>query len=649
MDRNLSASALHLLLEVCDEDQTHNQIPKEEKSFNGAGVHRLDPPMTWQQLRAHPDFHECEAVRSVGLDEHGAVLDTISDVPGMKKESTSGEARESDLWLEAKTCDSHELWQLLLHGQYGCYWLHLPDKCLRCRLHPPQSQFPAEVPHFDAEAQRLAVGFLPVVECHAGCPVECHEGCPVECHEGCPVECHAGCPVECHAGCPGLCFQGQSWLLAGKKHRHKPLSIRSVCTLWQHADDWSTVQDSLHDSFQLVRHLWIQNQAFLVGFPNTLVQSWHDVEPLSDQQLAVLRTNDTVWDKPPVLLVKCVDDQIRIKSTVNSTFFESHGKQVHSDDLSHVLDAQSVEFAVSGKVDSRRLFTDLLSAHLRRYQRLHNPQSPCVEHFGNGSIAESSCARARQLILNALVPGFSRSGGAFTDKSRSGVLAAIRELARHRQNQHGYLSAALICGRSDWHIDPQNVYMSSTVALGTYTGGLLEVAKEAEFKAELIDTKLRWYTFESDKSPHRVTPFEDDRVAIVLYTPGGVLRLTRDCWRRLFFADFPVLSWLEHEGRRLESESKDLCDWHVAATHCQVLTQGVLGADLCLPFVSDLPPVPEDTELTEDVQATEDVATHMSSSCKRPCKLGIWQSDYHPTSQFKSRLQSSDKRCIGHM
>eukprot|EP00971_Amphidinium_carterae_P212354 4214571-Amphidinium_carterae.1 len=291
------------------------------------------------------------------------------------------------------------------------------------------------------------------------------------------------------------------------------------------------------ESFWLsLSQYWVQSEAILVGIPNTIARPWQLSHDPNQKEF-----------EDPILLVRLHQDQLQIKTQPHAPTFCSHGQHVQSDDPSHVLDAQKTEFAVSGKVHPQKLLVDVLAAHLLRQQRLP-VDSACahVEHHGNGSIAGESCARARQLILSALVPSSTRTSDAFAangylpfgaitargwdrvhpnTENRSGILAAVHELARHGKNQHAYLSAAVV------------------------RGGHLEVAQGKESKRLL-----------------------DDKVCCDLLVSVGVGYLT---------------------------------EWQHAARHCQLLTQNELGADLCFP-VLDLPPVPEDTELTdEQIESSE--------------------------------------------
>eukprot|EP00971_Amphidinium_carterae_P154035 3054661-Amphidinium_carterae.1 len=546
------------------------------------------------------------------------MCDTSEDRPKLQKgilipDYQTGNS-SSDRWLHASEGDCENLWLRLLQGEYGCLWLCHHDVRYRCLTHLPQNHFPSEDSHYFIEAHRLGVGFPPVPCDHLGspCPPEPHVPCE---HLGspCSLEPHVSCD---HPGCPSLQFQEQHWLVMGKKQRHKELPLRLVCTVWSHHGDWQELQSRLSGSFAKVAHTWNQSHAMLVGIPKTLVQT-HD-EPIGEC-CASLALECCV----PTLLVDVQTEHLLLRSTdaqLEDTLCVSHGHHVQSNDAALVLYAQETEFAVTGKIDPQKLFIDLLLSHLRRHQRISQDTQSRVTYKGNGDISGDSCAKSRQMVQNATVPhstrtsmAFEKSGylafGAITARGwnrvhpnteqRGGLLAAIHDLARHRSCQHPYLACAIIHGKAGWHVDPQNIGLSSTVALGDFTGGLLEVADGVNFETRLVNTKLHWHTFESDKCPHRVTDIVGDRVSIAVFTPANVLRLSRDCWKRLLHADFPVFAWLECEGNRLQATACKLDDWQKATKHCQVLTQGVLGSDMCLP-VMELAPIPEELTMTSE-------------------------------------------------
>eukprot|EP00971_Amphidinium_carterae_P211888 4204749-Amphidinium_carterae.2 len=205
---------------------------------------------------------------------------------------------------------------------------------------------------------------------------------------------------------------------------------------------------------------WVQQEPLLVGVPNTLARAGKEVE-------------DSATTSP--LMVCYQQGALHIRTMSREPILASHGQLVYSDDPSHVIDAHKTEFAVKGQVDPQRMLVDLLTSHLRRLQRAEHECVAVVSHQGDGFISGDSCARAREQILSAIVPTSNRSGQAFArsgylpfgavtargwdrvhpnTESRGGVLAAVHELARHRINQHAYLSAAVVQGTPPWHVDP---------------------------------------------------------------------------------------------------------------------------------------------------------------------------------------------------
>eukprot|EP00971_Amphidinium_carterae_P255991 5082807-Amphidinium_carterae.1 len=237
--------------------------------------------------------------------------------------------------------------------------------------------------------------------------------------------------------------------------------------------------------------------------------------------------------------------------------------------------AQTTE-AESADVKKSKLLYALARDHIVRHLNpLPDEQQQISPHHVDGSIASVSCARAKRTILQTPLPPAKTRGQTFAETSflpfgavtsrglahahandvkHGALLAAIHHLASYRRDAHPYLAAGLISGQSPWHQDLSVVGKSSTVSLGNYSGGLLEILSASQRDSKLIDTCNRWHTFLA-WSPHRVTDYEGSRVAIVLYTPQNVHTLPRKTWLELHRAGFPVLQFLIDELNRLSNES----------------------------------------------------------------------------------------------
>eukprot|EP00971_Amphidinium_carterae_P266178 5279948-Amphidinium_carterae.1 len=586
-DKPLPAVAMQVLDE-CDYD-----IPVDASSCTEDDKPvRFEPPCLWQQARALPSFQVATQVRTVGFDAQEQYVDTTEAAPHLCKGVLLGDHLPQPssllLWTGAPEYSVAEVWRRLTCGDYGTCWLVTPNITCRCDLHAPRKTYEEESACFQSEELRCAFGF--------------------------PVD--GECLLTAHT---------QQWIPMGRRARNKPHGLRSMLTLWTSAQDWPSLHELIVTDYQQVAVLWQHDTALLRGFPQTIATA---IPSLSENA-----PNQAV----PVLHVQENEQQLELVNSAllsSTSLLASSGGTVKSNDPALVLLAQSLEDRDSQCTMQRdKLLCELARDHVLRYMMpVTSASLPCSK--GDNGIAVASCAKAQRTILQHKLPPARGRGKDFEATSflqfgavvargmahshsnaakYGAVLAAIHHLAERRKDNHPYLAAGLVSGRSPWHQDLSIAGKSSTVSLGEYQGGLLEVLSADQSTSTLVDTHQTWFTFMA-WAPHQVTNYTGSRVAVVLYTPQNAHQLPRSAWLELWRAGFPVLQFLDEELQRLDLEDSVRHNYMqvqgVFVEGCSAATVSafpVLAHDENVPTaVPDLPAIPEDT-ITDSLNEHLDV------------------------------------------
>eukprot|EP00971_Amphidinium_carterae_P351544 6492158-Amphidinium_carterae.1 len=427
----------------------------------------------------------------------------------------------------------------------------------------------------------------------------------------------------------------QQWLALGRRARSKPHGLKCILSFWTSNDEWPVVLGIMQNQFDSVQYLWTQHDSLLQGIPQSIVQSFADTT-----------STECVGS---ALQVKEENQQLMVFNTKyeSESWWTSADGELTSNDPALILLAQDYEEKNPEPSENRRqrLLYELARSHVCRSVAPLPLDEDVGLTSGDNNISSSSCARARRTILQTQTPVARNRGptfkettflqfGAVTGRGLAhthantqkfgSVLAAIHHLASKRRDQHAYLAAGIIVGQSPWHQDLSVVGKSSTVSLGQYEGGLLEILSDTQQDSTLVDTFQKWHTFMA-WSPHRVTDYSGFRVAVALYTPQKAHVLPRSVWIELWRSGFPVLQFLSEEIQRLmstttgnnESEAKqyleiqsDFMEDYVASTLLAfpVLEHhdDIIVPDAGLPTIAEDPP-PDNLDEHLDVLPSEEL------------------------------------------
>eukprot|EP00971_Amphidinium_carterae_P047781 940900-Amphidinium_carterae.1 len=168
-------------------------------------------------------------------------------------------------------------------------------------------------------------------------------------------------------------------------------------------------------------------------------------------------------------------------------------------------------------------------------------------------------AHGRTNVIDAMGSSHLRSltVGAYTTrgfgvtqatKQQIGLVACLHTLASTQPKKVylPYLTCTVSSGQASLHVDSNNEGLSVTISLGNFTGGELEIGGVP------VKTHHQWCQFDP-KVPHRVLPYDGQRVSITFYAPRNAAGLlTQEHFRVLEKHGFPVKEWWIHHNGPVE-------------------------------------------------------------------------------------------------
>eukprot|EP00971_Amphidinium_carterae_P349029 6490808-Amphidinium_carterae.1 len=395
-----------------------------------------------------------------------------------------------------------EAWQRATEGSYtmGALYVPLVQTC-RVSVHEPTSVFHDEALRASAPAWRTVIGFDA-----------------------------SGNPTTVK----------QFWLALGRKQRQARLGCSGVMTFWtlteQQADAVATALWQTWCGSDVFQHAWRRGRAH-PGFSTQVLSTASQDNPFL-----------VLYEEKDVIQLRAREEGVEQTITINDCKVTTNCPEVMAQCL-------LVKDMVTGKLDHLRAVKEMVLRHLQR-------RGACKQDATTPGLApaETEQERAVRVLRTMRFPhkesrrGFEQASavqfGLVTSRGHDHVspdtlrhpeaVAAAHVLARTRSDNLNvpYLSVSVTKGGADWHTDGRNIGLTTTMALGTFSGGLLQVGDR------VLNSHDQWVAF-SGHEYHRVTDFQGDRVSVSLYTPGGLERVVPHIWYSLLMHGFPVLEFCQ--------------------------------------------------------------------------------------------------------